>query len=242
MRLSTLVGHIRTAIALNENIVKTNFTDVYDQITGKKTDKKKFKKEEATFVKTREPLPDTKITICDKYFDIITEKKEKIALVPYNIIIQLKNQKERVLKYNFSNIRAKLLYKDKVILKDKLKSLVQYFDKIDLENGVNTKFPKTPLLYYPDDWNNLFASLNLLLKPTQVSHKSNKIGFLSLRNLGENNYEYYLEKDFFVAIEETLTSIEAIFDNDVVAWNDKEKKVIETVHHKLNKLSEEMDV
>ncbi|HPO49788.1 MAG TPA: oligonucleotide/oligosaccharide-binding fold domain-containing protein, partial [Spirochaetota bacterium] len=234
--------YARTAVALSEKMIKSKFLEVYNDIMGKSAENKKIIKEKATFAKTREVVEETQINLCGKYFDIIAEKKEKIVIVPYHIIVQLKNQKEKVLKHNFTNINARLIYKDTVVLKDKFKSLVQYFDKIDLDNGINLKFPRTPLFLYPNDWNNIYNYLNLILRPTKVSHKSSKIGFLALRFLGENNFEYYLEKDFFCAIEESLNAIEKIFDNEVTAWNEKEKRVIEEIHHKLNNLSEEMDV
>ena len=40
----------------------------------------------------------------------------------------------------------------------------------------------------------------------------------------------------------SLETIEKIFASDIAAWNEKEKPVMEAVHHKLINLSEEMEV
>jgi hypothetical protein len=134
------------------------------------------------------------------------------------------------------------MFKDRVILKDKLKSLVQYFDKIDLDTGLNQRYPRNRFFSYPDNWIDIFRYANAILKPTIPASNAKKTGFLTLRFLGENNYEYYLEKDFFTAIEESLNALEKLFDSEIQAWNETEKPVLEAIHHKLNKLSEEMEV
>ncbi|HQJ06776.1 MAG TPA: hypothetical protein PLI57_10420, partial [Spirochaetota bacterium] len=178
----------------------------------------------------------------DKYFDIIGDKKVSYALIPYNAVIQLKSRKEKVLKYNFNNLQAVLTYGESVILKDKLNSLLQYFDKIDLDNGINKKWPKGKTFYYPQDWASLFRFIKILLKPTFVNKKSKNCGFLTITESEKDVYKFYLEKDFFTAIEKCLEAVENIFSSDLAVWNDHEKKILGAIHHKLNKLSEEMDV
>jgi ATP-dependent helicase HrpA len=234
--------YIRTATMVTEKLIKSQFSDVYSLITKRRPlINKKTLREETTYVKTRS-VEETRIMICDKYFDIIKEKNDKIVNVPYSVIIQLKDRKEKILKQDFGNFRAKLVYKDRIILKDKLKSLVQYFDKIDLDTGLNQHYPRNRFFSYPDDWIDIFRYASVILKPTIPASNAKKTGFLTLRFLGENNYEYYLEKDFFTAIEESLGAIEKLFDSEIPAWNETEKPVLEAIHHKLNKLSEEMEV
>ncbi|OHD24315.1 MAG: hypothetical protein A2Y34_05240 [Spirochaetes bacterium GWC1_27_15] len=233
--------YARTGIAVSENIIRENFSDLYSLITGKGKIRKVLK--EATTVREKEKPPEeNRILILDKYFDIVKEKNEKIIYVPYHIIIQLKAKKEKILHYDFGTMKAKLFFKEKLIVKDKMKSLVQYFDKIDLDNGINQKFPKNDMLVYPDDWIEIYRYMDHILAPTLSSQKANKTGFLTLRFLEETVYEYYLENDFFCAIEESLKAMEKIFDSEVTAWNDKERLLMESIHHKLHNLSEEMDV
>jgi len=178
----------------------------------------------------------------DKYFDIVKEKNERIVYVPYNIIIQLKPLKAKLLGIDVGNIKAKLIYKDKVILKDKFKSLIKYFDKIDLDTGLNQRYPKNESLLYPNDWVEMFKFITLLMKPTLENQKSRKTGFLTFRCVDESSFEFFLEHDFFCSLEESLHSMEKLFDSEIPAWTDSEKKVLEAIHHKLNKLSEEMDL
>ena len=235
--------YIRTAAMVPESIIKGAFFDLYDVIANKKDKVKKFLREEQTATKVKEKFVDSdKILILDKYFDIIGDKKVSYALIPYNAVIQLKSRKEKVLKYNFNNLQAVLTYGESVILKDKLNSLLQYFDKIDLDNGINKKWPKGKTFYYPQDWASLFRFIKILLKPTFVNKKSKNCGFLTITESEKDVYKFYLEKDFFTAIEKCLEAVENIFSSDLAVWNDHEKKILGAIHHKLNKLSEEMDV
>lgn len=235
--------YIRTAAMVPESIIKEAFFDLYDIIANKKDKVKKFLREEQTSTKVKEKFVDSdKILILDKYFDIVGDKKVSYALIPYNVVIQLKSRKEKVLKYNFDNLQAVLTYGESVILKDKLNSLLQYFDKIDLDNGINKRWPKGRTFYYPQDWTSLFRFIKILLKPTFVNKKSKNCGFLTITENEKDQYKFYLEKDFFTAIEKCLEVVERIFSSELAVWNDHEKEILESIHHKLNKLSEEMDV
>ena len=229
--------YIRSAALVPELIIKTDFfKDIYQTIT-----KKYLTKMEITRTKPQR-TKENRIYILDKYFEINHNKKDYFLNVPYNIIIQLKKNKEKILRMNIDNIRSKLTFKGKIILVDELSSLVKYFDKIDLDNGLNTKFPKNQQFLYPDDWNSLFRYIKLLLKPTLTQKNSSRAGFLSLKNTNDNWYEFYLERDFFYAIESSLKSMEILYSSEIIAWDDKEKIALETIHHKLINLAEEMDV
>ncbi len=228
--------YIRSAAFVPEIIIKNNFKDVYQAIT-----KKYLTKLEVTSTKPKK-IKEERIYIFDKYFEIKYSKNGYFLHVPYQILIQLKKKKEKILEMDIDNIKSKLIFKGKVILVDKLSSLVKYFDKIDLDNGLNTKWPKNQQFLYPDDWVSLFRYIKLLLKPTLTQNNSIRAGFLALDITKENWYEYYLEKDFFYALEISLKSMESLYSSEITAWNDKEKIVLETIHHKLINLAEEMDV
>jgi HrpA-like RNA helicase len=229
--------YIRSAAMVPEIIIKGDFfKEVYQSIAKKYLTK-------IEVIKNRpKKIKEDRIYILDKYFEINYNKKGYSLNVPYHIIIQLKKKKEKLLEMNIDNIRSKLTFKGKVILVDELSSLIKYFDKIDLDNGLNTKYPKNQQFLYPDDWDTLFQYIKLLLKPTLTQKNSFRAGFLSLSNIDENWYQFYLEKDFFYAIESSLKAMEALYASDIIAWNNKEKTILETVHHKLINLAEEMDV
>ena len=229
--------YIRSAAFVPELIIKTDlFKDIYHAIT-----KKYLIKMEITKTKPKK-IKEDRIYILDKYFEINYNKKGYYLNVPYHIIIQLKKNKEKILGMNIDNIRAKLTFKGKIILVDELSSLVKYFDKIELDNGLNTRYPKNQQFLYPDDWDSLFRYIKLLLRPTLTQIKSSRAGFLSLTNIDENWYQFDLEKDFFYAIESSLKSMEILYSSETIAWNDKEKIILENIHHKLINLAEEMDV
>ena len=232
--------YIRSAAVVPEKLVKLNFGEIYYSLAKKPLQKKESLSREQR--EKKKESANNKIYILDKYFDILKDKKGTYVSVPYQIIIQLRKHKEKVLTLDLGNYRSKLIFKDIIVLTDKLSSLVQYFDKIDLDNGINVKWPKSQQFLYPDDWVGIFRNIKSILKPTLSQHKSKRAGFLTLEQVDENSYQYYLEKDFFFAIETSLKALESIFSADIIAWNEREKTVLENIHHKLTSLSEEMDV
>lgn len=241
--------YIRSASFVPEPLIKESFADIYIGINRKNFSKKSLYREESTRVKTRtrdkgkeKEQEDNRIHILDKYFEIRKERRGRFVHVPYSIIIQLKNKKQEILGMDFGNIKAKLVYKEKVILKDKLNSLLRYFDKIDLDNGINQKYPKNQTLLYPDDWPLVYRYLSNLLVPTCSQKRAKHTGFLCLNYLGDSNYEFILERDFFNALETSLSAMESLFDEDITAYTEKEKEKLEQIHHKLTILSEEMEV
>ena len=104
------------------------------------------------------------------------------------------------------------------------------------------KWPKSQMLSYPDDWSIIFLNIKNLLRPTLPQNNSKYTGFLSLNSYNDNYYEFVLEKDFFVALENSVSALENIYTADIKAYNDSEKSVLDAIHHKIIKLSEEMDL
>lgn len=233
--------YVRSSAIVNEKIILEKFKDMYDAITKKSKKREKLLLEKQT-TKKREFIENNKIYILDKFFEIRETNKEEFVAVPYQILIQLKDRKEKILKLEFGQLKAKLFFKDKVILTDKLNSLVRYFDKINLDNGINLKWPKNQSFFYPDDWFMIYRYIKKILLPTLPKKSSKTAGFLTFNFLENDFYSFYLEKDFFTALETSLDALEKLFESEISVWNDQEKKVIESIHHKLLNLSEEMEV
>ncbi|MBN2544322.1 MAG: ATP-dependent RNA helicase [Spirochaetes bacterium] len=234
--------YVRTSAIVKENLINSKFKDVYEQITKRLAKKGKMLVSKGAVKKKIEVFSDNKIYLFDKYFEIREENRTDYAIIPYHIIIQLKDRKEKLIKHDYGRLKAKLTFNEKIILIDRLNSLLKYFDKIDLDNGINVKWPKNQVLIYPDDWFTIFKYLRIILRPTTSKKTSRQAGFLALTNTDQNSYQFYLERDFFTAIEVSIDSLENLFMSDIQAWNDKEKVIVEAVHHKLLSLSEEMEV
>ncbi len=185
---------------------------------------------------------DNKIYILDKYFDIKTNNKNRLLEIPYNIIIQLKDRKQEININLLPKIEAVLLYKDNtIIVKDKLINIIKYFDRIDLDNGLNEKWPKNETLTYPNDWNRIFEFIKYIFKPTRVKKGSKSSGFLMLVSEGNSVYSYRIERDFFTALETSIEALDKIFDEEIVCWNSDEQKEIEGIYHKLYASSIKME-
>ena len=238
--------YIRTASVVSDKIIKNDFPDIFDAVVNKNVlvpNKKVVLREAATSKSKRSGYVDgTKIRIIDKYFPLVKDKSGIHAEIQYSDIIQLKKQKEQVLHYNFDDMEAVLKFKDVEILRDKLNSLIQYFDKIYLDNGVNTKTPKQKVLNYPDDWQTIFKYLKKVPVPTYTKRNKSKAGFLTVSADSGNTYKFRLEHDFFTSIETSFAAMEQLFNTANPVWNEHEKIVMEQIHHRLSNMAEEIEV
>jgi hypothetical protein len=231
---------------VSDKIIKNDFPDIFDAVVNKNVlvpNKKVVLREAATSKSKRSGYVDgTKIRIIDKYFPLVKDKTGIHAEIQYSDIIQLKKQKEQVLHYNFDDLEAVLKFKDVEILRDKLNSLIQYFDKIYLDNGVNQKMPKQKVLNYPDDWTTLFKYLKKIPVPTYFKRNKSKAGFLTVSAESGNTYKFRLERDFFTSIETSFAAVENLFATANPVWNEHEKIVMEQIHHRLSNMAEEIEV
>jgi ATP-dependent helicase HrpA len=235
--------YLRSGSVIPESLMKAELIEIYNEISGKnKFENTKDRSSAVASVSTSKNKEPDKITLFDKYFDIVKDHGEHIAVVPYSVLIQLKDKKEELLKLSHGKRVAKLFHKEILVVKDNFDSLLRYFDKIELDNGFNKHYPKGISLCYPDDWVTIYRNIANLMKPT-VKKKTNKSsGFLTLTTSGDDVYEFYTENDFFTALETNLETLYKIFESGIPAWTDEEKKIIEDKAAYMNAILEELDL
>jgi ATP-dependent helicase HrpA len=233
--------YLRSAAVVPEQVIKQSFNSVYNDLVKKQTNTRRTFLETAPKKREKKQSQPDRIEVLDKYFDFRKDKKGRFLYVPYQILIQLKSRKEKLLGQDFGKIKARLYHKDAFILKDSFSSLIHYFDKIDLSQGINNRWPRDEFILYPDDWMTLYNNLPNLMKPTRSKRKSRRAGFLTLQQSSKSVYSFFLEHDFFNALEQNIDALEILFEESIPAWTDTEKQVIEKVYHKLLALAEELD-
>ncbi len=246
--------YARTATVIPPQLFKSKLIDFR---TGS-TDQAQRKMAVSTATRTQEPIKviksietnsakqesidETRITVLDKYFDIRRFKNRPVVQIPYHIVIQLKENKKDIPIESLPNYEAALVYKDNtLIVKDKFRSIMRYFDHIDLENGIENFFPKNEGLYYPEDWNRIMEFIPRILKPTRSKPKGKSAAFLALKVEGGEVYSFVLERDYFTALENSIDALQSLFDQEIPAWTDDEKVVIEGVFRRLYEISEKTD-
>lgn len=238
--------YVRSGALIPEKVAKSKLAEIYLEVTGTSFSKRRVSKEKGvatvSTVKNSINPEETRIILFDKYFDIVKERGESIVHIPYSIIIQLKGKKAQLLSMDFGKKTGRLVYKDILIVKDKFSSILKYFDWIDLEHGVNRKFPAGLFLVYPDDWMTLYLNMTNLLKPTLKKNNPRKAGFLTLRKGEKDTYQYELEMDIYTALEVSLDAIGSIFESDIPAWTEKEKEGMENVYGRLSRMLEEISI
>jgi len=72
------------------------------------------------------------------------------------------------------------------------------------------------------------------MRPTLKKTNRKSAGFLTFTKSGEDIYEFYLENDFYTALETSLATIYTMFESDIPAWNENEKVEMENIVAKLN--------
>ncbi len=82
----------------------------------------------------------------------------------------------------------------------------------------------------------VLASVSLILKVALAKQKNREYGFITLYTDGKGNYWLKVSRGFSTALNESLSSMETLIEEESVVWNEEEKEVISSVIGKLNSL------
>jgi hypothetical protein len=179
----------------------------------------------------------------DKYFDLEKDRNESYYKIPYSIIIQLRDKKSELIEMDFGKKKARLFYKDTLIVQDYFSAILKYFDVIPLDNGLNVQYPGSAAMVYPDDWNQLFRYLKKLSYPTvKRGKRAMKASFMTLRKIDDDAYQYFLERDIYESLETSINALNDLLEENVPAWTEDEKKEVERVYNELSRMLNDISV
>ncbi|AHH12861.1 ATP-dependent endopeptidase Lon [Borrelia hermsii YBT] len=183
--------------------------------------------------KDKKPILENEITIGGKKFKTQNEYKSQLTLslkeVKELILRRLKNEEEKTIR----NILATLTHENLIIFKNK-----KLIEIMRIVNGMESDWMLIQTYENTNVNINEIDKIKNILECTMnfIKHPNNKSAlFLSLRSDYSGNFWLKPQKNFIIAIEESMDSIKSLIDNqDNIKKLAPIKKTLNKVYKKLN--------
>ena len=131
--------------------------------------------------------------------------------------------------------RGVVIVQEKSLLAgEKLSLIVKLCAALDLAPA---QFPKEKInLSAQNKQHDFLRALKLVLRVCPLRSESDSLGFIALAADGRGNYRLKPHKGFLSALNESLSSLEALIDDDDGVFSDEQKSAVNEVYRKLSEL------
>jgi len=168
------------------------------------------------------------------------KKKKKMVVLPFQ---KLKRAISRVDIYNlqdFKGLRGKVVFSGYEILSGmSLKRIFSIVRKVQGTDRIIEKWPRGIHFEYLKDVFEIVRFIPHLLHLCKKTLNSRNLGFLTLITDGNGAYWYSGYRDYIQALEESVSSIESLIDEDInILTRDQEKIVNESYRRLIENLGE----
>ena len=167
----------------------------------------------------------------------IGSKKKKTAVLPLEKLLNSISSIEPNRLQDYRGLKGKIIYRGGEILSGmNLNRILQIAPKLTFLDRVVEKWPRDARFEYMRDSYQIIRSIPFLLQPCRRAQSKTKLGFLTLLTDGNGEYWFSSYRDFAHALEESVSSLEALIDEDINILSDAQEKVVNDVYRKLTHL------
>ena len=197
--------------------------------------------------KVKKALKDNNIDKEDALFlgtEIFPTKKikgKKTAILDIEKLIRASQTEtdEKKLKVA-GNINGKVILKNKGILLEgeKLSLILRLVKILDLNPVREDTWNRKANIYLSDENSKrqLLSAISMILKVALAKQKNSEYGFITLFTDGKGNYWQKSTRGFSTALNESLSSLETLIEEQTIEWTNEEKEIISQTIGKLNSL------
>ena len=169
-----------------------------------------------------------------------SETLPAIAVLPFEKIYNTLASFDLSSLQDFRGMKGKIIYRDGEILSGmNLLRILQIVPKLGFLDRILEKWPKGAHFEYMRDSYQIVRYIPFLLQPCRKTKSKRKLGFLTLLTDGNSEYWYSAYRDFLHSLEESISSLEALIDEDVNTLSvEQENTVNEAYRHLTTMISE----
>ena len=143
-------------------------------------------------------------------------------------------------RQDFRGLRGKVIYRDGELLSGiNLNRILQIVPKLTFLDRIVEKWPRDARFEYASDSNRIVQHIPFLLQPCRKAKSKNKLGFFTLLTDGNGQYWFSSYRDFTQALEESVSSLEALIDEDINNLNREQERVVNKTYRRLTNLLSE---
>jgi RNA helicase HrpA len=203
--------------------------DLYDAFIrkpGKPKAKAKGERDYTNFIK-----------VGHQRFEIeIGKKKKKTVVLPYDNLMKNLSSVETS-SVDYRGLRGKIIFQDGEILSGMaLNRILQIAPRLTFLNRVVDKWPRGSHFEYVRDSFHIVRYIPNLLQPAHKTKSKSKLGFLTLLTDGNGEYWYSSYRDFMQALEESISSLETLIDEDINLLSDEQEHAVNETYRRLTQL------
>lgn len=173
-------------------------------------------------------------------FEIQVTRKKKVVILPYEKLIEAIAVMETSLVQDYRDLRGMVLLDGGYLMSEmKLNRILKIVPKIAHRDTVVDQWPKGRRFNYLHDLNKIVQFIPFLLHPCRKAKTKNRLGFLTLLTDGDGYYWFSSYNDFTQALEESLSSLESLIDEDENIMKEEQERIVNETYRHLTELLEE---
>jgi len=161
-------------------------------------------------------------------------KKKKCVLIPYEKLGAIASRVDKYTLSGLKGLRGSILLNGYELLSGvNLRRIFEIAPKIAVLDDVLDEWPKSQQFEYMSESYDITRFIPHLMKPCRKSKTSKKLGFLTLLTNGEGFYWFSSYKDFTLALEESISSLEALIDEEINVLDEKQEEIVNETYRRL---------
>jgi RNA helicase HrpA len=165
------------------------------------------------------------------------KKKKKTAVLPFEKIRSTLTRMDMSGLLDYRGMKAKIVYGDGEILSGmNLNRVLRIVPRLDFLDRIVEKWPKGEHFEYMRDSYEIVRYIPSLLQPCRKTKSKSKLGFLTLLTDGNGEYWYSGYRDFVQSLEESISSLEALIDEDINMLSGEQEKMVNEAYRRLNEM------
>jgi HrpA-like RNA helicase len=178
------------------------------------------------------------IRIGRQRFEIELGKKgKKTAILPYEKLREAVSSLDVTAIQNYRGLKGKVIFKGSEILRGmNLERILRIAPKLNFTRNIVDNWPKGAHLEYLRDSHQIVQFIPQLLQPSRKSKSRGRLGFLTLLTDGNGAYWFSAYGDFLQALEESISSLESLIDEDVNILSEEQEKVVNAAYRGLTQM------
>jgi ATP-dependent helicase HrpA len=229
--MKTSQMYARSVSPLTKEMLKCISTDIFQSFMGKKLGAKERAKERdyTNFVK-----------IGSEKFEIqLDNKKRKMVVLPLEKIQHALSGADILSIQYFRGLRGKVMINESDLLDGmSLSRILSIIPKIQTTR-ILEDWPRGAHFEYVRDSFHIMRYISHLLEPCRKKKNGKKLGFFTLLTDGEGGYWFSAYRDFLQSLEESVSSLEALIDEQVSVLSREQEEILNRTYRRVVELLEE---
>ena len=169
----------------------------------------------------------------------LNKKKKKVVLLPLERLIKALADTDLDAIPDFKNLRGKIIMGDFELLSDMaLARIMAVAPRIYANRDLLEKWPRGAHFDYERDAFEIVRFIPSLLRPCRKTPNAKKLGFLTLITDGEGGYWFSSYGDYTHALEESVSALEVLTDEDTGALSGEQESVVNDTYRRLVEILE----